>query len=118
MLRDDRTVAKSRVPRGEVRRIGHAEEPLDPGSVDLDGFFEDGDFYQQMLRDVIDSKGGLSGNLKRLSYVWRRSHTFIGGSTDINDRPKKIKKKVDTKASKGRKLRFVSNERLNLELIS
>ncbi|KZS94388.1 TRAUB-domain-containing protein [Sistotremastrum niveocremeum HHB9708] len=95
VLRDDRTVAKSRVPRGEVRRIGHAEDPLDPGSVELDGFFEDGDFYQQMLRDVIDSKGGLSG-----------------GSTDINDRPKKIKKKVDTKASKGRKLRYDVHEKL------
>jgi hypothetical protein len=54
--------------------------------------FDDTDFYQQLLRDVIDSKGRSSGQ-----------------STDwsANQKQKKSKKVVDTRASKGRKLRFV-----------
>lgn len=52
--------------------------------------FDDTDFYQQLLRDVIDTKGG-AGQVD-----WMASQ-----------RQKKSKKAVDTKASKGRKLRFV-----------
>ena len=51
--------------------------------------FDDTDFYQQLLRDVIESKGGGSGQLM------------------AGQRQKKSKKKVDTRASKGRKLRLV-----------
>lgn len=53
--------------------------------------FDDTDFYQQLLRDVIDSRGDNGG----------------GTTNDwmILQKQKKAKKKVDTKASKGRKLR-------------
>jgi protein AATF/BFR2 len=54
--------------------------------------FDDTDFYQQLLRDVIDSKGRGSGQLMD----WTASQ-----------KQKKSKKVVDTRASKGRKLRFV-----------
>jgi protein AATF/BFR2 len=53
--------------------------------------FDDTDFYQQLLRDVIDAKGGDAGQVD-----WMTSQ-----------RKRKSQKKVDTKASKGRKLRFV-----------
>lgn len=53
--------------------------------------FDDTDFYQQLLRDVIDAKGGNAGGVD-----WMASQ-----------RQKKSKKHVDTKASKGRKLRYV-----------
>ena len=50
--------------------------------------FDDTDFYQQLLRDVIDARGQNGGD------DWMTIQ-----------RQKKAKKNVDTKASKGRKLR-------------
>jgi protein AATF/BFR2 len=53
--------------------------------------FDDTDFYQQLLRDIIDARGTRTG----------------GDDWMTVQRQKKAKKKVDTKASKGRKLRQV-----------
>jgi protein AATF/BFR2 len=52
--------------------------------------FDDTDFYQQLLRDVIDSKSGGAGQVD-----WM-----------VGQRKRRSKSNVDTKASKGRKLRF------------
>ncbi|KII85809.1 hypothetical protein PLICRDRAFT_44220 [Plicaturopsis crispa FD-325 SS-3] len=61
--------------------------------------FDDTDFYQQLLRDVIDARGN-----------------GVGGADDwmLVQKQKKAqkKKKVDTKASKGRKLRYEVHEKL------
>ena len=74
-------------------RVGKvvAEDGVD-GEEDVDvEIFDDTDFYQQMLRDVIDARGRGNG---------------LGGAEDwmAVQKQKKAKKKVDTKASKGRKL--------------
>lgn len=53
--------------------------------------FDDTDFYHQLLRDIIDARGN-SGNDDWMAV----------------QKEKKAKKKVDTKASKGRKLRSVT----------
>jgi len=58
--------------------------------------FDDTDFYQQLLRDVIDAKGESAGRTD-----WMASQ-----------RQKKSKKHVDTKASKGRKLRYEVHEKM------
>lgn len=87
-LRDhDKLLARSRIRRGKGIRLGAstAEAENDPD------VFDDTDFYQQLLRDVIDSKGN-------------------GGGVDdwmAVQKEKKAKKKVDTRASKGRKIRSV-----------
>lgn len=52
--------------------------------------FDDTDFYQQLLRDVIDSRNGERG----------------GQDWMAAQKERKKKKNVDTKASKGRKLRY------------
>ena len=76
--------------RTQLKRCkGHEEGGGDKGSDGDEEVFDDTDFYQQLLRDVIESKGGGSGQLM--------------GS----QRRKNAKKKVDTRASKGRKLRLV-----------
>jgi protein AATF/BFR2 len=67
----------------------HEEGAADKRSDEDEEVFDDTDFYQQLLRDVIESKGGGSGQLT------------------ASQRRKKSKKIVDTRASKGRKLRFV-----------
>ena len=79
-------LSRTRVWRGKGTRLGVPPE-LEEKDEHL---FDDTDFYQQLLRDVIDSRDA-------------------SGSSDwmVAQKERKAKKKVDTKASKGRKLRYV-----------
>jgi len=93
----EKILTRTRVKRGKGVRVGKvvAEDGVD-GEEDVDvEIFDDTDFYQQMLRDVIDARGRGNG---------------LGGAEDwmAVQKQKKAKKKVDTKASKGRKLRCAS----------
>jgi protein AATF/BFR2 len=78
----DKLLNRTRVWRNKGDRMGsrviqeHDEE-----------VFDDTEFYQQLLRDVIDSKNG-------------------GQDWMAAQKERKKKKNVDTKASKGRKLRY------------
>jgi len=85
LLERTRTIRGKRGRLG-VSRVadGDAEETMVDEEV-----FDDTDFYQKMLRDVIDARGN------------------NGGADDwmLLQKQKKAKKNVDTKASKGRKLR-------------
>jgi len=81
-----RLLRKTRTTRGKVK-----SEVDDDGEEDI-GVFDDTDFYQQLLRDVIESRGDGTGGMDDWIALQHE---------------KKAKKKVDTKASKGRKLRYV-----------
>ncbi|GJJ11265.1 hypothetical protein Clacol_005497 [Clathrus columnatus] len=86
--------------RCRVNRIGSiplqaADEEKDENDVDEETF-DDRDFYQSMLRDVIESKGGKEAIIDLYS----------------NSKKQRKKKKVDTKASKGRKLRYEPHEKI------
>jgi protein AATF/BFR2 len=86
----EKLVEKTQVRRGKSARIGAVlEDSEDQARGDVE-IFDDTDFYQKLLRDVIDSRGGGEG-----ADDWL-----------VQQKQKKAKKKVDTKASKGRKLRF------------
>jgi len=93
------------VSRTQLKRSKGTRVTIKPGSVsndedeDVDNVevFDDTDFYQQLLRDVIDAKGGSAGR----GVDWMASQ-----------RQKKSKKHVDTKASKGRKLRYEVHEKI------
>lgn len=82
----------------QIRRDNHGRLGLDPHpSIEKDiekmadaEIFDDTEFYQNMLRNIIDSRG----NGDRGGDDWM-----------LLQRQKKAKKNVDTKASKGRKLR-------------
>ena len=76
-------VDRTRVYRGKGERVGSQSSELDPE------VFDDTDFYQQILRDVIDARNGGSGGQD-----WIQAQ-----------KERKKKKVVDTKASKGRKIR-------------
>jgi hypothetical protein len=82
-------LSRTRLKRWKDPHVTRKEGAGDKGSDEDEEVFDDTDFYQQLLRDVIESKGGGSGQLME------------------NQRRKKSKKNVDTRASKGRKLRFV-----------
>ncbi|KAJ6496797.1 apoptosis-antagonizing transcription factor [Mycena vulgaris] len=90
-------IARTQVRRNKGLRLGETADVEDEeGKVDIE-VFDDTDFYQQLLRDIIDSRGGNGP-----------------GSDDwmVIQKQKKAKKKVDTKASKGRKLRYEVHEKL------
>ncbi|KIK96501.1 hypothetical protein PAXRUDRAFT_10787 [Paxillus rubicundulus Ve08.2h10] len=90
-----KVLARTRIYRGKGARLditaaegGEQEDPE---------IFDDTDFYHRLLRDVIDSRGnGSSGNDDWVAM----------------QKQKKAKKKVDTKASKGRKLRYEVHEKI------
>jgi protein AATF/BFR2 len=88
----EKLLAMTQIPRGKKGRIGAPQESADvPDAADPD-VFDDTDFYQKILRDIIDARKDSNG----------------GEDWMILQKQKKAKKKVDTKASKGRKLRFVN----------
>ena len=78
-------VDRTRVYRGKGERIG-SKIPSREHDPEV---FDDTDLYQQLLRDIIDARNGGSGNQD-----WIQSQ-----------KERKKKKVVDTKASKGRKIR-------------
>lgn len=88
-----KVLSRTQIRRGKGPRLGAedvgTEKDKDDMDVDVE-VFDDTDFYQQLLRDVIDARGN-----------------GVGGGDDwmVVQKQKKAKKKVDTKASKGRKLR-------------
>ncbi|EIM80462.1 TRAUB-domain-containing protein [Stereum hirsutum FP-91666 SS1] len=63
--------------------------------------FDDTDFYQQLLRDVIEAKGAGGGAGGGMSEDWM-----------MMQKQRKARKNVDTKASKGRKLRYEVHEKI------
>ncbi|KAG6892042.1 hypothetical protein C0992_002151, partial [Termitomyces sp. T32_za158] len=82
-------LARTQIRRSKGARIDAPEVSDDEAPQEDPNIFDDTDFYQQMLRDVIDSKRNGAG----------------GDDWMAAQKQKKAKKKVDTKASKGRKLR-------------
>jgi protein AATF/BFR2 len=94
MLRSEWPVLLSRTRRKGFKspRVTNARGIEDNGTEEDEEVFDDTDFDQQLLRDVIDAKGGGPGQLMDWTATQRQ---------------KKSKKMVDTRASKGRKLRFV-----------
>lgn len=87
----EKLLTRTQISRGKKGRIGAPQGVDVPDAADPD-IFDDTDFYQKMLRDIIDARGDSNG----------------GEDWMISQKQKKAKKKVDTKASKGRKLRFVN----------
>lgn len=94
------TDAQKLLARTRSTRNSTSEDP--DGDVDAQDFgvFDDLDFYQQLLRDVIESRADVTD----------------AGQQEWMQRQKALKAKrkraVDTRASKGRKLRYQVHEKL------
>ncbi|KAI5894888.1 TRAUB-domain-containing protein [Schizophyllum commune H4-8] len=92
----NKLLARTRVRRGRLAVEDGDDDAAKP-QTDPAEIFDDTDFYQQLLRQVIDARGG--------------------GAADNQDwvqaqKARKARKKVDTKASKGRKIRYDVHEKL------
>lgn len=104
----DRLLKRTQLKRTLYRILGkpdvsesqteNNEEPVSKQDMLLKDYdpeiFDDDDFYRQFLRDVIESK---SVGIDPVS---------LRKQMEIQNVRSKIKKKVDTKASKGRKIRY------------
>ncbi|XP_013880130.1 protein AATF [Austrofundulus limnaeus] len=118
----ERLVRRTQTRRSEYAVLGKSEAPAAAAPENADGeqqlktnahlkdldedVFDDDDFYHQLLRELIE---------RRTSAADPNDQVAVGRQwLAIQKLRSKIKKKVDTKASKGRKLRFhVHNKLLN-----
>lgn len=64
--------------------------------------YDDTDFYHTQLRELIEYKTNSTGNANEMSKQF----------TELQKLRKKMKKTVDTRASKGRKIRYVVHNKL------
>merc|ERR1711939_278546 len=76
---------------------------LTTSSTPAPGIFDDVPFYQSLLRDLIASRNANSANATSTSEPFLPTKLHQSGSKN---------KKVDTKASKGRKVRYTVHEKL------
>ncbi|KAJ7224472.1 apoptosis-antagonizing transcription factor, partial [Mycena pura] len=97
LLDHKKLVARTQLRRSKDARLGETMDlEEEEGKIDTD-VFDDTDFYQQLLRDIIDSRSNNGNGVDDWMTIQKQ---------------KKAKKKVDTKASKGRKLRYEVHEKL------
>ncbi|KAH7914638.1 apoptosis-antagonizing transcription factor [Hygrophoropsis aurantiaca] len=95
-----KVLARTRIWRGKGIRLGpdmQGDEEMENDNGEDPELFDETDFYHQLLRDVIDTRGNSGGD------DW----------ITVQKQQKARKKKgVDTKASKGRKLRYQVHEKI------
>lgn len=100
----DRLLKRTRLNRRNVKPLGYAEDEgdeeesgkkVDRSLQEDEYIFDDEDFYRVLLNDLIDKKISDSNPTNGLTIQLTKT---------------KVKKNVDTKASKGRKLKFTVQE--------
>ncbi|CCM00375.1 uncharacterized protein FIBRA_02405 [Fibroporia radiculosa] len=101
----DKLLHRTRTRRSKHKRLGSGDLQNESHEANHDEeedeeVFDDLDFYQQLLRDVIKARGGEPQGGEQ---DWM---------TQQRERRAKRKSKVDTKASKGRKLRYEVHSKL------
>ena len=130
----ERLIKRTRVRRGEGKVVGGGkglvtleEESADAAASNEKGkeideeCFDDNDFYQQLLREVVESRMLDLGELCSTSsrsicslfaaltaislFVRPKDDATMNSLRLASARGKKVKKQVDTRASKGRKIR-------------
>ncbi|KAI9776861.1 MAG: rRNA-processing protein bfr2 [Geoglossum umbratile] len=90
----DRLIKRTKVPRSCAPIQAQKKTPED------EDIFDDADFYQILLKELVNQRMVESSNSQGVAVQWTAA------------RDAKTKKNVDTKASKGRKLRYTVHEKL------
>lgn len=97
----EKLLHKTRLPRSCAPIQAASRLPEDPN------IYDDADFYTLLLRELVD---------QRMTDSSSNPAPTANGSTSLpalpSQRDLKVKKQVDTKASKGRKMRYTVHERL------
>ncbi|XP_017472325.1 PREDICTED: protein AATF-like [Rhagoletis zephyria] len=102
----ERLISRTRVKRSAIKIIGQSENSEapedDPNSSLVLDTYDDDDFYHQLLRQIIENKMGNVDDSTAMSKKYM----------EIQRMRNKLKKQVDTRASKGRKIRYDVHEKL------
>lgn len=98
-----RLIARTRIPRS------CAPSSLPTSSSSPTRIYDDSDFYTLLLRDLVDRRMG-DNNTNNNSITPLPLHS-VAAATDLKP-PKRHRPNVDTKASKGRKMRYTVHEKL------
>ncbi|XP_058813051.1 protein Aatf [Topomyia yanbarensis] len=111
MLAKDDLIRKSQLYRGgyelfeksalQISKF-HAESEDAPDPVYNEEIFDDSDFYHALLRELIEYKSNTVDNPQEIS----------AKLAELQKLRSKMKKQVDTRASKGRKIRYVVHKKL------
>jgi len=108
----DRLIKRTQLKRSDYKSLGKQEqekkeeegEHVDDHLANYDPeIFDDTDFYQQLLKELIESRMSETDDPIALSMKWATFKAL---------QQKNKKKKVDTKASKGRKIRYHVHEKI------
>ena len=104
----EKTRKKTRLKRSEYKIIGKAEATDDNEGRRVQEYdseiYDDDDFYHQLLRDLIEYKSSDITDPIQLSKQW----------IQLQNMRSKMKRKIDTKATKGRRIRYnVHNKLVN-----
>lgn len=108
LLGKNETIRKTQIYRGDYEIYGiekpQLEETIDgnPTELELPEIFDDSEFYHQLLRELIEYKSNVDENQAEIT------QKFI----ELQKVRSRMKKKVDTRASKGRKIRYVVHNKL------
>lgn len=116
----EKLLKRTQLKRSEYDIIGY-KKPVQEESIDLNGtevnpvirnrkdddeyiaeIFDDSDFYHQLLRELIECKSADISDPVQLSRQW----------IALQQMRSKMKRKVDTKATKGRKIKYVVHNQL------
>nr|XP_037275686.1 protein AATF-like isoform X3 [Rhipicephalus microplus] len=101
LMDEERLLRRTQTKRSSYKVLGAEEsenndkQEQNSGCVDEE-VFDDDDFYHHLLREIIERKTSNIYNPVALSRQW----------LEIQKLRKKVKRKVDTRASKGRKIRY------------
>lgn len=115
----EKLIKRTQLKRSEYDIIGHKkpaveenkdqnveENPVTRDRKDNDEYipeiFDDSDFYHQLLRELIECKSADISDPVQLSRQW----------IALQQMRSKMKRKVDTKATKGRKIKYVVHNKL------
>ncbi|XP_034670190.1 protein Aatf isoform X2 [Drosophila subobscura] len=90
------------VEKSQTLKSNQPEQENDPPAQRQTHVYDDSDFYHQQLRELIEYKASTSSNMSEIT------KQFV----ELQKLRQKMKKKVDTRASKGRKLRYVVHNKL------
>ncbi|KOX71644.1 Protein AATF [Melipona quadrifasciata] len=99
---------KSRLKRSEYKIVGKEEATEDNDGRRVQEYdseiYDDDDFYHQLLRDLIEYKSSDITDPIQLSKQW----------IQLQNMRRKMKRRIDTRATKGRRIRYnVHNKLLN-----
>lgn len=106
LLGKNEIIRKTQIYRGDYEIYGVEKPDLNEDETSnellLPEIFDDSEFYHQLLRELIEYKSNTDENQSEIT------KKFI----ELQKVRSRMKKKVDTRASKGRKIRYVVHNKL------